>query len=69
VQSAPAETPQSRKAARVGGCSGVTQVAYPLFFQFKKIVNSKKSFADSKINAFLCAAEIEKNGNRSEQIL
>jgi hypothetical protein len=39
VQSAPAETPQSRKAARVGGCSGVTQVAYPLFF-----IKAKKSF-------------------------
>jgi len=60
VQSAPAEIPQSRKAARVGGCSGVTQVAYPLFFQLKKKISSKKSFADSKINAFLCAAEIEK---------
>jgi len=33
---APAESPQGRKAARVGGCSGATQVAYPLFLKEKK---------------------------------
>jgi len=33
VRPAPAESPQGRKAARVGGCSGATQVAYPLFFK------------------------------------
>lgn len=60
VRPAPAETPQSRKAARVGGCSGATQVAYPLFFQKKKENNKVESFADLKINAFLCAAEFEK---------
>ncbi len=31
VRPAPAESPQGRKAARVGGRSGATQVAYPLF--------------------------------------
>jgi len=65
VQPAPAETPQSRKAARVGGRSGVTQVAYPLFFYKKRKINWVKSFADSKINAFLCAAEFE-NSTRSK---
>ncbi len=29
VRPAPAETPQGRKAARIGGCSGATQIAYP----------------------------------------
>ena len=60
VQSAPAETPQSRKAARVGGCSGVTQVAYPLFFELNEGKSFKKSVAQIKIIAFLCRAEIEK---------
>jgi len=35
VRPAPAEFPQGRKAARVGGCSGATQVAYPLFLKEK----------------------------------
>jgi len=61
VRPAPAESPQGRKAARVGGCSGATQVAYPLFFCKKKSGERlKKSFAESKINSLLCAAEIEK---------
>ncbi len=34
VRPAPAESPQGRKAARVGGCSGATQVAYPFFSFF-----------------------------------
>lgn len=31
VRPAPAEFPQGRKTARVGGCSGAMQVAYPFF--------------------------------------
>jgi len=38
VRPAPAEFPQGRKAARVGGCSGATQVAYPLFLTEKKVL-------------------------------
>jgi len=34
VRPAPAEFPQGRKAARVGGRSGATQVAYPFFMPF-----------------------------------
>ncbi len=30
VRSAPAESPQGRKAARVGSCSDAIQIAYPL---------------------------------------
>ena len=61
MRPAPAETPQSRKAARVGGCSGATQVAYPLFLKEKKVYKSfKKSFAEVKIIALLCAAEFGK---------
>jgi len=61
VRPAPAEFPQGRKAARVGGCSGATQVAYPLFFLIKKGAEKfKKSFADYKINSLLCAAVFRK---------
>jgi len=31
VRPAPAEPPQDRKVARVGGCSGAMQVTYPFF--------------------------------------
>ena len=37
VRPAPAESPQGRKAARVSGCSGATQVAYPLFVKSCRI--------------------------------
>ena len=33
VRPAPAELPQDRKVARVGGCSGAIQVAYPFFYR------------------------------------
>lgn len=59
VRPAPAETPQSRKAARVGGCSGATQVAYPLFFDINRRKSFEKSIAQIKIIAFLCRAEIK----------
>jgi len=32
IRPAPAELPQDRKIARVGGCSGAMQVAYPFLF-------------------------------------
>jgi len=58
VRPAPAESPQGRKAARVGGCSGATQVAYPLFSKRKGVQKSgekfKKGIAELKINSFLC---------------
>ena len=52
VRPAPAEFPQGRKTARVGGCSGATQVAYPLFFRKKKSVKFEKKFCRLK-NKFL----------------
>jgi len=59
VRPAPAESPQGRKAARVGGCSGATQVAYPLFSERKSVQKKvmkkfKKGIAGLKNNAFLC---------------
>ena len=44
VRPAPAESPQGRKAARVGGCSGATQVAYPLFFQNQRSQKRMENF-------------------------
>jgi len=44
VRPAPAELPQDRKVARVGGCSGAMQVAYPLFYtnyrKFRRIITN-----------------------------
>lgn|GEM_PF-5370162 len=34
LRPAPAEFPQDRKVARVGGCSGAIKVAYPFFVSF-----------------------------------
>lgn len=34
LRPAPAEFPQDRKVARVGGCSGAIEVAYPFFISF-----------------------------------
>jgi hypothetical protein len=40
VRPAPAELPQDRKVARVGGCSGAMQVAYPflsIIYEMRKM--------------------------------
>jgi len=71
VRPAPTESPQGRKAARVGGCSGATQVAYPLFSKKKKrslgaeIKNQKKSLAMSKeIISFAAAVEKQRRSEK-----
>jgi len=60
VRPAPAEFPQGRKAARVGGCSGATQVAYPLFLKEKKAVESLKKRLQNKKLLFYFAPLISK---------
>ncbi len=38
VQPAPAESPQGGNAARVGGCSGVIQIACPFLFSMERVI-------------------------------
>jgi len=65
VRPAPAEFPQGRKAARVGGCSGATQVAYPLFFERKKSGESLRKVLQNKKLMLYFAPLKTKNSNRS----
>jgi len=59
VRPAPAEIPQGRKTARVGGCSGATQVAYPLFLKFCEEKVVKKVLHIKKLLLFFAALKSE----------
>jgi len=68
VRPAPAESPQGRKAARVGGCSGATQVAYPLFRRKNVLYLVAKILRKCLVNIkkLLSFAAADKNSKRSE---
>jgi len=48
VRPAPAELPQDRKIARVGGCSGAMQVAYPFLFLMNTNLDKPEKTKDKR---------------------
>ncbi len=55
VRPAPAESPQGRKAARVGGCSGATQVAYPLLMEKNAELAHPDNYREARVrNDLVC---------------